>query len=155
MHKPEEHHPPGKDSTKKISKLIGNAAQYAGSAKMKKVYTWYQLENFWHSDSALVIFFEHDLLRSQDILLSEVLVSAGSCLRRTVEIHDKCFYIDGKDAFNWCFVKGLWRFVPYLCIGLYIGVLSNMCGTLLKAAIIELLHKDLSYKSFFAISRIS
>ncbi|XP_010679823.2 uncharacterized protein LOC104895102 [Beta vulgaris subsp. vulgaris] len=36
LHKPEEHHPPGKDSTKKISKLIGNAAQYAGSAKMKK-----------------------------------------------------------------------------------------------------------------------
>jgi hypothetical protein len=37
FHKPEENHPPGKDSTKKISNLIGKAAQYAGSAKSKKV----------------------------------------------------------------------------------------------------------------------
>lgn len=37
FHKPEEHHPPGKDTTKKISKLIGKAANYAGSAKVKKV----------------------------------------------------------------------------------------------------------------------
>jgi len=37
FHKPEEHHPPGKDSTKKIPKLIGKAANYAGSAKPKKV----------------------------------------------------------------------------------------------------------------------
>lgn len=36
FHKPEEHHPPGKDSTKKIPKLIGKAANYAGSAKPKK-----------------------------------------------------------------------------------------------------------------------
>lgn len=36
FHKPEEHHPPGKDSTKKISNLIGKAANYAGSAKSKK-----------------------------------------------------------------------------------------------------------------------
>ncbi|CAO2828082.1 unnamed protein product [Amaranthus hypochondriacus] len=36
FHKPEEHHPPGKDSTKKISRFIGKAAQYAGSAKSKK-----------------------------------------------------------------------------------------------------------------------
>ncbi|KAL9670177.1 hypothetical protein QQ045_007728 [Rhodiola kirilowii] len=35
-HKPEENHPPGKDETKKISKLIGKAASYAGSAKNKK-----------------------------------------------------------------------------------------------------------------------
>lgn len=37
FHKPEENHPPGKDTTKKISKIIGKAATYAGSAKMKKV----------------------------------------------------------------------------------------------------------------------
>lgn len=37
FHKPEEHHPPGKDSTKKISNFIGKAANYAGSAKTKKV----------------------------------------------------------------------------------------------------------------------
>lgn len=36
FHKPEENHPPGKDSTKKISNLIGKAARYAGSAKSKK-----------------------------------------------------------------------------------------------------------------------
>lgn len=36
FHKPEENHPPGKDSTKKISNLIGKAANYAGSAKSKK-----------------------------------------------------------------------------------------------------------------------
>ncbi|KAF1002774.1 uncharacterized protein LOC141700246 [Apium graveolens] len=35
-HKPEENHPPGKDSTQKISNLIGKAAKYAGSAKPKK-----------------------------------------------------------------------------------------------------------------------
>ncbi|XP_059437498.1 uncharacterized protein LOC132170512 [Corylus avellana] len=37
FNKPEENHPPGKDSTKKISKLIGKAANYAGSAKSKKL----------------------------------------------------------------------------------------------------------------------
>lgn len=37
FHKPEENHPPGKDSTKKISNFIGKAATYAGSAKPKKV----------------------------------------------------------------------------------------------------------------------
>ncbi|KAK1588636.1 hypothetical protein Q3G72_025282 [Acer saccharum] len=36
FHKPEENHPPGKDSTKKISNFIGKAATYAGSAKSKK-----------------------------------------------------------------------------------------------------------------------
>ncbi|CAI0392946.1 unnamed protein product [Linum tenue] len=36
FHKPEENHPPGKDSSKKISNLIGKAATYAGSAKSKK-----------------------------------------------------------------------------------------------------------------------
>ncbi|KAK7309318.1 hypothetical protein RJT34_05945 [Clitoria ternatea] len=36
FHKPEENHPPGKDSTKKISNIIGKAADYAGSAKYKK-----------------------------------------------------------------------------------------------------------------------
>ncbi|KAK2372974.1 hypothetical protein P8452_46160 [Trifolium repens] len=34
--KPEENHPPGKDSTKKISNIIGKAANFAGSAKSKK-----------------------------------------------------------------------------------------------------------------------
>lgn len=37
FHKPEDNHPPGKDSTKKISNLIGKAAKYAGSAKYNKV----------------------------------------------------------------------------------------------------------------------
>lgn len=37
FHKPEENHPPGKDSTKGISNLIGKAAKLAGSAKSKKV----------------------------------------------------------------------------------------------------------------------
>ncbi|KAE9612967.1 hypothetical protein Lal_00027334 [Lupinus albus] len=36
FHKPEENHPPGKDTTKKISNIIGKAANYAGSAKYKK-----------------------------------------------------------------------------------------------------------------------
>ncbi|KAJ6929902.1 hypothetical protein NC652_013690 [Populus alba x Populus x berolinensis] len=36
FHKPEENHPPGKDSAKKISNLIGEAAKYAGSTKSKK-----------------------------------------------------------------------------------------------------------------------
>ncbi|KAL4351814.1 hypothetical protein GQ457_06G039990 [Hibiscus cannabinus] len=36
FHKPEEHHPPGKDETKRISNFIGKAAKYAGSAKSKK-----------------------------------------------------------------------------------------------------------------------
>ncbi|KAM7516178.1 hypothetical protein LguiA_005761 [Lonicera macranthoides] len=36
FHKPEENHTPGKDSTKKISNLIGKAANLAGSAKSKK-----------------------------------------------------------------------------------------------------------------------
>ncbi|KAG5245558.1 FG-GAP repeat-containing family protein [Salix suchowensis] len=35
-HKPEENNPPGNDSTKKISNLIGEAAKYAGSTKSKK-----------------------------------------------------------------------------------------------------------------------
>lgn len=37
FHKPEENHPPGKDTTKKISKIIGKAATYAGSAKKKVI----------------------------------------------------------------------------------------------------------------------
>lgn len=37
FHKPEENHPPGKDDTRKIPKLIGKAAKYAGSVKSKKV----------------------------------------------------------------------------------------------------------------------
>ncbi|KAL8211161.1 hypothetical protein R6Q57_005598 [Mikania cordata] len=37
FHKPEENHPPGKDSSKKISNLIGKAANFANSAKTKKV----------------------------------------------------------------------------------------------------------------------
>lgn len=37
FHKPQENNPPGKDSTKKISNFIGKAAEYAGSAKSKKV----------------------------------------------------------------------------------------------------------------------
>ncbi|XP_057449340.1 uncharacterized protein LOC130740682 [Lotus japonicus] len=36
FHKPEENHPPGKDSTKKISNIIGKAANFAGSAKSRK-----------------------------------------------------------------------------------------------------------------------
>ncbi|KAL5752565.1 hypothetical protein ACOSP7_022762 [Xanthoceras sorbifolium] len=36
FHKPEENHPPGKDSTKKISNFIGKAANYASSSKTKK-----------------------------------------------------------------------------------------------------------------------
>lgn len=36
-HKPEENHPPGKDSTKKLSNIIGKATKIAGSAKSKKV----------------------------------------------------------------------------------------------------------------------
>ncbi|KAK9164271.1 hypothetical protein Syun_005173 [Stephania yunnanensis] len=36
FHKPEENHPPGKDTTNKIPKLIGKAKNYAGSAKTKK-----------------------------------------------------------------------------------------------------------------------
>ncbi|XWS29245.1 hypothetical protein CRYUN_Cryun24cG0011800 [Craigia yunnanensis] len=38
FHKPEEHHPPGKDDSKKFSNLIGKAAKYAGSAKSKKLH---------------------------------------------------------------------------------------------------------------------
>ncbi|KAF2312355.1 hypothetical protein GH714_034340 [Hevea brasiliensis] len=37
FHKPEENHPPGKDSSNKISNIIGKAANYAASAKSKKV----------------------------------------------------------------------------------------------------------------------
>ncbi|XP_039011393.1 uncharacterized protein LOC120140478 isoform X1 [Hibiscus syriacus] len=40
FHKPEEHHPPGKDDTKKISNFIGKAAKYASSAKSKKALTF-------------------------------------------------------------------------------------------------------------------
>lgn len=36
FNKPEENHPPGKDSSKKISNLIGKAADFANSAKTKK-----------------------------------------------------------------------------------------------------------------------
>lgn len=37
INKPEENHPPGKDSTKKIPNLIGKVTERAGSAKFKKV----------------------------------------------------------------------------------------------------------------------
>lgn len=37
LHKPEENHTPGKDATNKIPRLIGKAANIAGSAKSKKV----------------------------------------------------------------------------------------------------------------------
>ncbi|KAI5588491.1 hypothetical protein POPTR_005G118300v4 [Populus trichocarpa] len=40
FHKPEENHPPGKDSAKKISNLIGEAAKYAGSTKSKKPFQY-------------------------------------------------------------------------------------------------------------------
>lgn len=40
FHKPDENHPPGKDSSKKISNLIGKAANFANSAKTKKVYIY-------------------------------------------------------------------------------------------------------------------
>lgn len=36
-HKPEEHHLPGKDTTKRISNAIGKAVNYAKAAKVKKV----------------------------------------------------------------------------------------------------------------------
>lgn len=36
INKPEENHPPGKDSTKKIPNLIGKVTERAGSAKPKK-----------------------------------------------------------------------------------------------------------------------
>ncbi|KAK2990452.1 hypothetical protein RJ640_011200 [Escallonia rubra] len=36
FNKPEENHPPGKDSTNRISNAIGKTAKYAGSAKSKK-----------------------------------------------------------------------------------------------------------------------
>nr|GMD56479.1 uncharacterized protein LOC109172727 [Ipomoea batatas] len=36
LHKPEENHPPGKDTTKRISNAIGNAVKYAKSSKIKK-----------------------------------------------------------------------------------------------------------------------
>lgn len=37
FHKPEEKHPPGKDTTKRISNVIGKAVNYAKSAKPKTV----------------------------------------------------------------------------------------------------------------------
>lgn len=37
FHKPEENHPPGKDTAKKIPNVIGKAVKYAKSAKTKKV----------------------------------------------------------------------------------------------------------------------
>lgn len=37
FHKPEEHHPPGKDTTKRISNAIGKAVNYAKVGKTKKV----------------------------------------------------------------------------------------------------------------------
>lgn len=37
FHKPEENHPPGKDSTKKIPNLIGKVTERAKSSKLKKV----------------------------------------------------------------------------------------------------------------------
>lgn len=47
FHKPEENHPPGKDSSKKISNIIGKAVNYAGSAKPKKVkYTYLVIYGF-------------------------------------------------------------------------------------------------------------
>ncbi|CAL9080094.1 unnamed protein product [Musa textilis] len=36
FHKPIDHNPPGKDSSNKIARVIGKAADYAGSAKTKK-----------------------------------------------------------------------------------------------------------------------
>ncbi|GJS25331.1 FG-GAP repeat-containing protein [Tanacetum coccineum] len=38
FYKPDENHPPGKDSSKKISNLIGKAANFANSAKTKKLW---------------------------------------------------------------------------------------------------------------------
>lgn len=46
FHKPEENHTPGKDSTKKISNLIGKAAKLAGSAKSKKVRFFNSFQNW-------------------------------------------------------------------------------------------------------------
>lgn len=40
FHKPEENHPPGKDTTKRISNAIGKAVNYAKSAKSKKVFSY-------------------------------------------------------------------------------------------------------------------
>lgn len=37
FHKLEEHHPQGKDTTKKILKLIGKETEHAGSTKLKIV----------------------------------------------------------------------------------------------------------------------
>lgn len=37
FHKPEENHPPGKDPSKKVPKIIEKATNYARSAKSKKV----------------------------------------------------------------------------------------------------------------------
>lgn len=37
FHKPEENHPPGKDPSKKVPKIIAKATDYARSAKSKKV----------------------------------------------------------------------------------------------------------------------
>jgi hypothetical protein len=37
VHKPSEHNPPGKDDTTRLTKVIGKAADLAGSAKGKKV----------------------------------------------------------------------------------------------------------------------
>lgn len=43
FHKPIDHNPPGKDSSNKIARVIGKAADYAGSAKTKKV----ELMDIW------------------------------------------------------------------------------------------------------------
>lgn len=40
IHKPEENSPPGKDTTKRISKMIGKAVNYAKSSKIKKPLTY-------------------------------------------------------------------------------------------------------------------
>ncbi|CAH9088391.1 unnamed protein product [Cuscuta epithymum] len=40
LHKPSENHPPGKDTTKRISNMIGKAVNYAKSSKTKKPLTY-------------------------------------------------------------------------------------------------------------------
>ncbi|KAG6532068.1 hypothetical protein ZIOFF_005906 [Zingiber officinale] len=42
VYKPVEHNPPGKDASNKIARAIGKAADYAGSAKPKKLIIWYE-----------------------------------------------------------------------------------------------------------------
>jgi hypothetical protein len=56
FHKPEENHPPGKDSAKKISNLIGEAAKYAGSTKSKKVRSADNLTNWILTVATIIIY---------------------------------------------------------------------------------------------------